>query len=77
MYCFIINPCSGCGRGLRVWKKIEQQLMCEGAEYRAFMAEGPGRRCENSGGADKGKRNRTDNSSSGGGRYLSERCWTA
>ena len=42
MYCFIINPCSGCGRGLRVWKKIEQQLMCEGAEYRAFMAEGPG-----------------------------------
>lgn len=44
MYCFIINPCSGCGRGLRVWKKIEQQLMCEGAEYRAFMAEGPDRR---------------------------------
>lgn len=42
MYCFIIDPCSGCGRGLRVWKKIEQQLMCEGAEYRAFMAEKPG-----------------------------------
>ena len=55
MYCFIINPCSGCGRGLRVWKKIEQQLMCEGAEYRAFMAEGPGQASKIAGELTKGR----------------------
>ena len=55
MYCFIINPCSGCGRGLRVWKKIEQQLMCEGAEYRAFIAEEPGQASKIAGELTKGK----------------------
>lgn len=55
MYCFIINPCSDCGRGLRVWKKIEQQLMCEGAEYRAFMAEGPGQASKIAGELTKGR----------------------
>ena len=69
MYCFIINPCSGCGRGLRVWKKIEQQLMCEGAEYRAFMAEGPGQASKIAGELTKGR---------GTGQTIpSERCWTA
>lgn len=55
MYCFIIDPCSGCGRGLRVWKKIEQQLVCEKAEYRAFMAEEPGQASKIAGELTKGR----------------------
>lgn len=55
MYCFIIDPCSGCGRGLRIWKKIEQQLVCEGAEYRAFMAEEPGQASNIAGELTKGR----------------------
>ena len=70
MYCFIINPCSGCGRGLRVWKKIEQQLMCEGAEYRAFMAEGPGQASKIAGELTKGRGTGQTIVVVGGGRYL-------
>lgn len=55
MYCFIVNPCSGCGRGLRIWKKIEQQLVCEGTEYRAFMAEGSGQASKIAGELTRGR----------------------
>lgn len=46
MYYFIVNPHSRHGRGLKIWKKIEQQLRRKGAEYEAFLTERPGQAAE-------------------------------
>lgn len=46
MYYFIVNPQSRHGYGLKIWKKIEQQLKREGTEYRAFLTERPGQASE-------------------------------
>ena len=42
MYYFIINPASGSGRGLSVWKTIENELNRLGTDYRAFLLSRPG-----------------------------------
>lgn len=46
MYYFIINPCSGSGRGRKVWNKVERYLLPRGAEYRVFLTERPGQATE-------------------------------
>ena len=42
MYYFIINPASGSGRGITVWKTIEAELKRLKTEYRAFILSKPG-----------------------------------
>lgn len=42
MYYFIVNPNSRCGRGKRIWKKLEATLKTCGVEYQAFLTEKPG-----------------------------------
>lgn len=37
MYYFIVNPVSGSGRGLAVWKTVEEELRRLHIEYRAFL----------------------------------------
>lgn len=46
MYYFIVNPHARQGHGLKIWKKIEQQLMQEKKEYRAFLTERSGEASE-------------------------------
>ena len=46
MYYFIINPCSGSGRGRKVWNKVERYLLPRGVEYRVFLTERPGQATE-------------------------------
>lgn len=42
MYYFIVNPASGSGRGLTVWKKIKAQLDQAGVSYRSSLLSGCG-----------------------------------
>lgn len=42
MYYFIVNPNSRSGRGYKVWKKIEQQLINDSIEYQAYLTMEPG-----------------------------------
>ncbi len=42
MYYFIVNPASGSGKGLFVWKKIKAELERLGVSYRSYLLSGPG-----------------------------------
>lgn len=42
MYYFIINPASGSGRGLTIWKTIQAELNRLGTDYRAYLLSRPG-----------------------------------
>ena len=42
MYYFIINPASGSGRGLTIWKTIQEELNRLAVEYRAYLLSRPG-----------------------------------
>ncbi len=37
MYHFIVNPNAGAGRGERIWKRVEKQLINDSQEYRVFF----------------------------------------
>lgn len=42
MYYFIINPASGSGRGLAIWKTIQDELNRLSVDYRAYLLSRPG-----------------------------------
>lgn len=42
MYYFIVNPASGSGKGLLVWKKIKAELDRLGVSYRSYLLSGTG-----------------------------------
>lgn len=42
MYCFIVNPNSGSGKGKKIWRRLEKQLNHTGEEYEAYLTEKPG-----------------------------------
>lgn len=42
MYYFIVNPMARCGRGYRIWKKLEKRLMELGIDYEARMTQKTG-----------------------------------
>lgn len=42
MYHFIVNPNACCGRGVRIWKKLERQLDSANIEYEAHLTKQQG-----------------------------------
>lgn len=42
MYYFIVNPDARCGRGIRIWKRMEKMLNSEGIKYLVYLTEKPG-----------------------------------
>lgn len=42
MYHFIVNPNSRGGRGEKIWRRLEKQLIHQGIEYEAFLTEKAG-----------------------------------
>ena len=37
MYCFIVNPVSGSGRGRKIWKSVKAELDRLGIDYRSYL----------------------------------------
>ena len=42
MYYFIVNPNSRSGKGKKIWRRLEKQLINSGVEYEAHLTEKPG-----------------------------------
>lgn len=42
MYYFIVNPKSSSGKGLRIWKRVEQALSQKQISYRVYFTNAPG-----------------------------------
>lgn len=42
MYYFIVNPNSRCGKGFKIWKKVEKILGDASAEYQVYLTEKSG-----------------------------------
>ncbi|MEG2349820.1 MAG: diacylglycerol kinase family lipid kinase [Hungatella sp.] len=42
MYYFIVNPNSKSGRGRKIWRKLERQMIHSGEPYEAYLTEKPG-----------------------------------
>lgn len=42
MYHFIVNPNARGGRGAKIWRRLEKQLIHQGIEYEAFLTEKAG-----------------------------------
>lgn len=42
MYYFIVNPNAHGGRGEKIWRKLERQIIRSGIRYEAYQTEEPG-----------------------------------
>ena len=42
MYYFIVNPNAHGGRGKKIWRKLERQIIRSGIRYEAYQTEEPG-----------------------------------
>lgn len=42
MHYFIVNPNACSGKGIKIWKKLEEKLLQEETAYEVFFTEGPG-----------------------------------
>ncbi|MDO4345349.1 MAG: diacylglycerol kinase family lipid kinase [Eubacteriales bacterium] len=46
MYCFIVNPKSCSGKGLKIWGSVAKELQENQVEYKVFFTEHRGHACE-------------------------------